>query len=71
VSNVILTDKRDDYNLETINSGPFQKVDVLNPKELAEIVKKNNVKTIYHLAALLSKACEDSPDLAWNINING
>jgi nucleoside-diphosphate-sugar epimerase len=71
VNSVIMTDLRDDYNREAIEAGPFQKLDVLNGKKLAELVQKNKITTIYHLAALLSKSCEDHPETAWDLNING
>lgn len=38
---------------------------------MAEIVKKEKITTIYHLAALLSGRCEEVPDLAWDINLGG
>lgn len=70
-NNVILTDIRDDVNLDLINDGPFYKLDCKDGNKLSEIVKKHNVDTIYHLAALLSATAEKNPQKAWDINIGG
>jgi len=52
-------------------TGPFMKVDATNREELAAAVKKYNIDTIYHLAAVLSAVGEKNPGLAWNIGVNG
>ncbi|WP_320127803.1 NAD-dependent epimerase/dehydratase family protein [uncultured Sphaerochaeta sp.] len=69
--NVVLTDIRDDINLELVNGGPFYKVDCRDAKVIAEIVQKHHIDTIYHLAALLSATAEKNPLNAWNINVGG
>lgn len=56
---------------EVIESGPFELVDVVNGKQISEVVRKHNVNTIVHLAAILSAVGEQKPALAWNINMNG
>ncbi len=60
--------KPSDYLL---NSGPFEIVDCNDAKVLANVVKKYEIDTIYHLAAILSAVAEANPVLAWNVNING
>jgi len=45
--------------------------DILNPQQLAAIVDKYSVDTVFNLAALLSVVGEQKPLLAWNIQING
>jgi nucleoside-diphosphate-sugar epimerase len=52
-------------------SGPFEILDVTNPKEIYEVVERNKVDTIIHLAALLSATAEKNPMMAWDINMNG
>lgn len=69
--NVVLTDIRDDTNLELVHGGPFYKVDCRDGKTIAEIVQKHHIDTIYHLAAILSATAEKNPLNAWNINIGG
>lgn len=54
-----------------LNSGPFEVIDCLNADAVAAVVKKYEIDTIYHLAAILSAVAEHSPSVAWNVNING
>ncbi len=51
-------------------SGPFEIVDCTNVHQVADVVKKYKVDSIYHLAAILSAVAEAKPNLAWNVNIN-
>ncbi len=69
--NVIASDIRKNGSDNIIQSGPFEIVDVLNGNQIAEVVKKHNINTIVHLAAILSAVGEKNPALAWNINMNG
>jgi len=52
------------------NSGPCEMVDCTNIEQVKDVVKKYNIDTIYHLAAILSAVAEAKPNLAWNVNIN-
>ncbi len=49
----------------------FEKVDVIDKNLLAEVVRKNKITQIYHLAAILSATGEKHPGLAWRVNIDG
>jgi nucleoside-diphosphate-sugar epimerase len=69
--NVVLSDVRDDVNLDLIGAGPFRTLDCRNPQGLSEIVREYRIDTIYHLAALLSATAEKDPQRAWDINMNG
>ena len=51
--------------------GPFEICDVTNPEQIATVVLKHHVDTIYNLAALLSVVAEGRPQLAWKIGIDG
>ena len=53
------------------NSGPCEMVDCTNIEQVKVVVKKYNIDTIYHLAALLSAVAEDKPHLAWKVNMTG
>lgn len=53
------------------SSGPFELIDVLDRKHMAEIVKKYKVTHLFHLAAILSAKGEQNPKMAWDINMNG
>lgn len=69
--NVIATDIRRIEGNPAVESGPFEVLDVLDAKKMAEVAKKHEVDTIIHLAALLSAVAEAKPVLAWEINMGG
>lgn len=54
-----------------LNSGPFEVVDCTDMDTLRSVVKKYDIDTIFHLAAILSAVAEAKPQLAWDVNING
>ncbi|MDH7484652.1 MAG: NAD-dependent epimerase/dehydratase family protein [Anaerolineae bacterium] len=53
------------------DSGPFEFIDVRRRETVEEVVKRYNIDTIYHLAAILSAVGEEKPLLAWDVNMNG
>ncbi len=53
------------------DTGPFELVDVTHYQHIEDAVVKHNIDTIIHLAALLSAVGEETPTLAWKINMNG
>jgi len=53
------------------NSGPFEFGNVTDRHSVEAIVRKYDIDTIYHMAAILSGAGEKNPQLAWDVNING
>ena len=56
---------------EVDQDGPFEYIDCTRLREIQEVVRKYDVGTIYHLAALLSAVAEDKPHAAWDINMGG
>lgn len=54
-----------------LESGPCEEADVCNGHQLAAIVDKYQIDTIYNLAALLSAVAEKKPLLAWHIQMDG
>ena len=54
-----------------LERGPAEVADVCNAKQLAAIVDKYDIDTIYNLAALLSAVAERLPLKAWDIQMNG
>lgn len=54
-----------------LESGPAQEVDITNAAQIAEVVDKYKIDTIFNLAALLSAVAETKPQLAWTIGIGG
>ncbi len=53
-----------------LKSGPFEFIDLNEKSGLEKAVEKYDVDTIYHLAAVLSVAGEQNPQLAWNVNMS-
>lgn len=49
----------------------FEQLDVMNSKQLGEIIDKHGITQIYHLAAILSAKGEENPQWAWNLNMTG
>ncbi|USG63379.1 L-threonine 3-dehydrogenase [Brevibacillus ruminantium] len=68
---VIATDIRKPEDHQTVQSGPFEVLDVTDAKAMFDIAKKHQVDTFMHLAALLSATAEAKPLLAWNLNMGG
>ncbi len=53
------------------NELAHEHVDCTEAHQLQEVVRRWNVGTIYHLAALLSAAAEERPQMAWRVNVDG
>ena len=49
----------------------FAYVDCTNLNQLRDVVRKFEIGTIYHLAALLSAVAEEKPHIAWQVNMDG
>jgi len=69
--NIVAGGRKTKPSKKLLNSGPFEIVDCNDAKAIANVVKKYDIDTIYHLAAILSAVAEAKPILAWNVNING
>ncbi|MCD4727861.1 MAG: L-threonine 3-dehydrogenase [Pirellulales bacterium] len=69
--NVVAGGRKTQPSPELRDSGPFEVVDCTDVKALEETVKKYEIDTIYHLAAILSAVAEANPPLAWKVNIDG
>jgi len=68
---VIMSDIRNDIKTELRESGPYEILDVTDPRAVAALLDKYDIDTIYHMSAILSANGEKKPQLAWNVNING
>lgn len=69
--NVIASDMRTDPPENIKNSGPYEVINVLDKDAIENVIKKHNIDTIFHLAALLSAVGEKNPKLCWDINMTG
>lgn len=65
--NVVATDVRECKNLS--EDGPFEVLDALNPTNMASVVARYNIDTIFNLVALLSAVGERNPQMAWGLNM--
>lgn len=70
VENVVVTDIREDVNVDLVAEGPFEILDAQEGEQIREVVRRYRIDTIYHLAALLSATAEQRPRLAWQLNMN-
>ncbi|MGQ9506389.1 MAG: L-threonine 3-dehydrogenase [Candidatus Bathycorpusculaceae bacterium] len=69
--NVVAAGHKRKPSEKLLDSGPFEYVDTTSKENIEKVVKKYDIDTIYHLAAVLSATGEENPQLAWNVNING
>ncbi|MBF0469346.1 MAG: NAD-dependent epimerase/dehydratase family protein [Desulfamplus sp.] len=70
-SSVVAADYKPISTSKNTSAGPTVILDVANAADIAGVVKKYGIRTIYHLAGVLSAVAEKNPQLAWNINVNG
>ena len=66
--NVIASDIREEVGILK-GTGPYVVLDASDVSATRALVKKENVKTIYLLAALLSATGEKNPKLCWDLNM--
>jgi len=69
--NVVAAGHRRKPSEKLVESGPFEYIDVTDRGSIEKVVKKHDIDTIYHLAAILSAKGEENPQIAWNVNVNG
>jgi nucleoside-diphosphate-sugar epimerase len=68
-SRVIASDIR--MPVSPTSDGYFEHLDCTKPDQVQDVVRRRGVRTIYHLAAMLSAIAEDRPQAAWNLNMSG
>ncbi len=69
--NVIATGRRTEPSKHLVESGPFYYIDVTQRASMDVVIKRHNIDTIVHMAAILSAVGEKSPQLCWDVNMNG
>jgi len=69
--NVVATGRKTAPSPELRDSGPFYFINVADRASVEEIVKKHDIDTIVHMAAILSAVGEKNPELCWDVNMNG
>lgn len=70
-SHVVAAGHRRPADGELLESGPYCHVDVTDAQALYQVVHDYQIDTIYHLASLLSAVAEQTPQLAWQVNMDG
>ena len=66
---VVATDCRPLPSEKLMDNGPFQTADVTDPDALDQVIRKYDIDTVFHLAAILSAVGEQKPMLCWRINM--
>jgi len=69
--NVVAGINRTQPTGELKESGPFEVCNCMDAGQVAEVVKKHKIDTIYHLAAILSAIAEAKPNLGWHVGVDG
>ncbi len=70
--NVIASGHRKKDGCKSVtDSGPFEVLDITDRDNLTEVIDKQKIDTIYHLASLLSATGEESPQALWAVNMEG
>lgn len=68
--NIIATDVSE-ANRDALGDFQFDKLDVTDGERYNELVEKNKVDMIVHLAAILSARGESMPQTTWKVNMGG
>ncbi len=68
-NNVVATDIKLPLCQQIMESGPVEQCDATKADQIAAIVKKYKIDTIYNLVAILSATAEKNPMLGWNIGM--
>jgi nucleoside-diphosphate-sugar epimerase len=53
------------------SEGEYEHLDCTQPQQILEVIRRRDVDTVYHLAALLSAVAEERPHAAWSVNMGG
>ena len=69
--NVIASGWRRRDVASVVDGGPFEIVDCTKPGDIAAVVEKYEIGTIYHMPAFLSVLGEEKPEDAWALNLGG
>ncbi len=71
-AHVIASDiRKPSKHLHPGQDGKYEHLDCTQLQQTLDVVRRHNIKRIYHLAALLSAVGEEKPHVAWSINMDG
>jgi threonine 3-dehydrogenase len=79
IGTVLLAKLREEYSVDSVfatdlkanEALSIQSLDVMDKDALQNVVKSQNIKVIFHLAAILSARGEQNPKWAWDVNMGG
>jgi nucleoside-diphosphate-sugar epimerase len=79
IGTVLLAKLREEYGVDSVfatdlkanEALSIQSLDVMNKEALQEMIKKQDIKVVFHLAAILSARGEQNPKWAWDVNMGG
>lgn len=79
IGTVLLAKLREEYGVDSVfatdlkanEALSIQSLDVMDKEALQNLVKSQNIKVIFHLAAILSARGEQNPKWAWDVNMGG
>ena len=79
IGTVLLAKLREEYGVDSVfatdlkanEALSIQSLDVMDKEALQAVVKSQNIKVIFHLAAILSARGEQNPKWAWDVNMGG
>jgi nucleoside-diphosphate-sugar epimerase len=57
--------------VERLSGSTSEHLDCTQPQQVLEVIRRHDIGTIYHLAALLSAVAEERPQVAWSVNMGG
>jgi len=66
---IVASDIRLPDDPEAIAAAEFEYLDCARQGQLLEVVRRHDIGTIFHLAALLSAVAENKPQAAWELNM--
>ncbi|MFV0522436.1 MAG: NAD-dependent epimerase/dehydratase family protein [Mangrovibacterium sp.] len=70
VTNVICGYYKPPYPEGFFDWGPAVEIDATQKEQIAKVVRKYQIDTIYNLAAILSATAEKNPKLGWDVGMN-
>jgi len=69
--NVVATGRKTAPSKELAESGPFYYIDVTKRASLDVVIRRHEIDTVFHMAAILSAVGEKNPQMCWDVNMNG
>lgn len=69
--NVVATGRKTAPKGALADSGPFYFIDVTERASLEVVIRKHDIDTVFHMAAILSAVGEKNPRACWKVNMDG